>query len=177
MRPFSGAFMGSGLFKPLLAVALGAALVSGSALARAPQPPEPALWQLTAGESKIYLFGSIHMLPRDWAWRTKAIDAAIHASDVFVFETALTQDQIGKMRLFIRDHGRLPKGQALSRMLSPQGLKDFNNALTMTPLDPEQVNAMRPWVALMVLGDYQIQHGPFRSFVEEGVDYTIEQEA
>ena len=36
---------------------------------------------------------------------------------------------------------------------------------------------MRPWLALMVLGDYQIQNGPLRSFAEEGVDYTIEQEA
>ena len=29
----------------------------------------------------------------------------------------------------------------------------------------------------MVLGDYQIQNGPLRSFAEEGVDYTLEQEA
>ena len=57
------------------------------------------------------------------------------------------------MRLFVRDKGKLPRGQQLSRMLSPQGLKDFNRALTLTPLDPASVNAMRPWLALMVLGD------------------------
>ena len=96
---------------------------------------------------------------------------------MFVFETALTPQQIGKMRLFVRDNGTLPRGQRLSRMLSPEGLKDFNKALTMTPLDPASVNTMRPWLALMVLGDYQIQNGPLRSFVEEGVDFTIEQEA
>jgi len=165
------------IFKLFRAVALGTALASAPALARAPRPPEPALWQVSAGESKVYLFGSIHMLPRDWAWRTRAIDAAIRSSDVFVFETALTPQQMGKMRVFVRDNGTLPRGQRLSRMLSPQGLKDLNKALTMTPLDPSSVNTMRPWLALMVLGDYQIQNGPLRSFVEEGVDYTIEQEA
>jgi uncharacterized protein YbaP (TraB family) len=169
--------MRPGCFQPLLAVVIGAVLASGPALARDTRPPEPALWQVSAGQSKVYLFGSIHMLPRDWAWRTKAIDAAIHASDAFVFETALTPQQIGKMRLFIHDHGTLPRGQVLSRMLSPQGLKDFNKALTLTPLDPQSVDAMRPWLALMVLGDYQVQQGPLRSFVEEGVDYTIEREA
>ena len=174
--PDLGAFMRPGFFKPLLAVAFGAVLASGPALARG-RAPEPALWQVTAGPSKVYLFGSIHMLPRNWPWRTKAIDAAIHASDAFVFETALTPEQIGKMRLFVRDKGTLPRDQVLSRMLSPQGLKDFKKALTMTPLDPGSVDAMRPWLALMVLGDYQIQNGPLRSFVEEGVDVTIEQKA
>jgi len=143
----------------------------------APRPPEPALWRVSAGQSTVYLFGSIHMLPRDWAWRTKAIDAAIRSSDVFVFETALTPKEIGKMRLFVRDNGTLPRGQRLSHMLSPRGLKDFDKALTLTTLDPASVNTMRPWLALMVLGDHQIQHGPLRSFAEEGVDFIIEQQA
>ena len=166
--------MRPGLFGPLLVAAV---LASAPAEAAPARPPEPALWELSAGKSKVYLFGSIHMLPRDWPWRTNAIDSAIRASGVFVFETALTQDQMSKMKLFVRDNGRLPRGQVLSRMLSPQGLKDFKSALTMTPLDPESVDTMRPWLALMVLGDYQIQNGPLRSFVEEGVDYMLEQEA
>jgi len=166
--------MRPGLFGPLLVAAV---LASASAEARALRPPEPALWELSAGKSKVYLFGSIHMLPRDWPWRTKAIDSAIRASDIFVFETALTQDQMSKMKLFVRDNGRLPHGQVLSRMLSPKGLKDLKSALIMTPLDPESVDTMRPWLALMVLGDYQIQNGPLRSFVEEGVDYMLEREA
>jgi len=184
MRPDPGAFMRPRFFMPFLAVVLGAVLASGAAQARAgigqpraSAPPEPALWQISAGPSRVYLFGSIHMLPRDWAWRTKAIDAAIRSSDAFVFETALTPKQVGKMRLFVRDNGALPRGENLSRMLSPQGLKDFEKALTLTPLDPASVNAMRPWLALMVLGDYQIQNGPLRSFAEEGVDHRLEQEA
>src|SRR5262245_28585312 len=167
----------SRFFKPLLAVVLGATLASTAVFAREMRPPEPALWQIRTGESTVYLFGSIHMLPRGWPWRTKAIDRAIRSSDEFVFETALTPKQIEKMRLFIRDNGALPRGQQLSHMLSPKGLKDFNKAISMTPLDAASVNAMRPWLALMVLGDYQVQKGRLRGFVEEGVDYTIEQEA
>lgn len=163
--------------KLLLAFSLGFALTSGAASARTDRPPEPALWRVSAGESMVYLFGSIHMLPRDWPWRTKAIDAAIRSSDAFVFETALTPKEMGKMRLFVRDNGTLKRGKVLSHMLSPKGLKDFNKALTLTPLDPETVDTMRPWLALMVLGDYQIQNGPLRSFAEEGVDFIIERHA
>ena len=159
-----------------LFMAFSLVLASGTAAADS-RAPEPALWRVSAGESTVYLFGSIHMLPRDWAWRTKAIDAAIRSSDVFVFETALTQGEMAKMRLFVRDNGTLPRGESLPHKLSPQGLRDFNKALMLTPLDPASVNTMRPWLALMVLGDYQIQNGPLRSFAEEGVDFTIEEEA
>lgn len=165
------------LIGPLFAVAFGAVLASGPAVARDARPPEPALWELSAGKSKVYLFGSIHMLPRDWRWRTEAIDAAIRSSDVFVFEIALTQDQKNKTSLFVQDHGRLPHGQTLSGMLSPGGRKDLELALARTPFDRKAIDTMRPWLALVVLGDYQIQSGPHRSFVEEGVDYTLEQEA
>jgi uncharacterized protein YbaP (TraB family) len=168
--------MRSGLFVPLVAAVLGVALAS-AAEARDARPAEPALWEMSAGKSKVYLFGSIHMLPRDWPWRTKAIDEAIRASNVFVFETAMTQDEKNKMSVFVQDHGKLPHGQKLSRMLSPRGLKDFEKALSRTPLDREMVDTMRPWLALVALGDYQIQNGPQRAFVEEGVDYTVEQEA
>lgn len=178
MRPAKwGRYMGPGFFKPLLVAAFGTVLAAGPAEARAVRPPEPALWEMSAGKSKVYLFGSIHMLPRDWPWRTKAIDAAIRSSNVFVFETAMTQDQKNKMSLFVQDHGRLPHGRMLSRILSPRGLKAFEKALSRTPFDRDAVDTMRPWLALVVLSDYQIQSGPLRSFVEEGVDYTLEQEA
>jgi uncharacterized protein len=166
--------MRPGLFGPLLVAAV---LASAPAEARAARPHEPALWEMSAGNSRVYLFGSIHMLPRDWPWRTKVIDAAILSSSVFVFEVAMTQDENNKMSLFVQDHGKLPRGQALSRMLSPRGLKDFEKALARTPLDRQTVDTMRPWLASVVLADFQIQNGPRRPFTEEGVDYTIEQEA
>jgi uncharacterized protein YbaP (TraB family) len=171
------AFMRSGLFVPLLVAAFGVVLASAPVEARDAARAQPALWEMSAGKSKVYLFGSVHMLPRDWPWRTKAIDQAIRASNIFVFETAMTHDERNKMSLFVQDHGRLPHGQKLSRMLSPRGLKDFEKALDRTPLDRQSVETMRPWLALVALSDYQIKNGPVRSFVEEGVDYTLEQEA
>src|SRR5262245_13889329 len=117
------------------------------------------------------------MLPRDWAARTKATDAAIQSADAFVFETVFTPEQMDRIRLFIRQNGSLPQGLRLSNMLSHDGLNDFNRALMLTPLDPASVNRMRPWLALMVLGDYQVQNGPVRTYVEEGVDHMIEQGA
>jgi uncharacterized protein len=164
-------------FKLLLALALGVAFTLGTASAKPSRAPEPALWELSAGESKVYLFGSIHMLPAGWAWRTKPIETAIAASDRFVFETTMSPATAANMQRFIRTHGLLPQGQSLSRTLTPDGLQTFKRILARTPLDPAAVDSMRPWLALMVLGDYQVRHGPLRAFADEGVDYRLEQQA
>src|SRR5262245_55422928 len=100
MGPRLGAFMGPGLFRPLLGVALLAALVSGAAQARDVRAPEPALWQVTKGPSKVYLLGSIHVLPPGWDWRTKEIDTAIQSSDRFFFEVPMTARSAAKMARF-----------------------------------------------------------------------------
>src|SRR5262245_60434976 len=173
-----GAFAMRGLLRPLLAVALSAALASSAAQARSDRAPEPALWQATDGVSKVCLLGSVHMLPPGWDWRTKPIETAIKSSDRFFFETSLSERSASKMARFASKNGHLPKGRALSSMLSPDGQKTLHKLLEATPLDPESVDAMRPWLALTVLTDYQVQNGPhrLRGFVEEGVDFTLEQE-
>jgi uncharacterized protein YbaP (TraB family) len=53
----------------------------------APQA-RPALWLLADKDTKIYLFGTIHLLPKGLAWRTAKLEAAMAASDSLVLEVA-----------------------------------------------------------------------------------------
>jgi len=161
-------------FKLFLGAILAMTLAAGPAGARG---PEPALWQIKNGESTVYLFGSIHILPRAWEWRTKPIDAAIKSANVFVFEAALTPQSLGSMKVFIRENGTLPRGKHLSKMLSPQGLVDFRALLAMVPIDPDSINVMRPWLALMMLADTRAQTGQSRLSFVEGVDFSLMQHA
>ena len=161
-------------FLTLVSIAFCAALACGPAQARG---PEPALWKIKNGNSTVYLFGSVHALPEYWQWRTKPIDAAVASANVFVFESPLTPQSIGNMRVFLRENGTLPRGKHLSRMLSEQGLADFKTLLSRTPIDPDSVNVMRPWLALMILGSAQIQDGARQMLPGEGVDVTFLQYA
>ena len=47
----------------------------------------PALWQVTDRDTTIYLFGTIHLLPKDYAWRTTTFDKAVAGSQTLVVET------------------------------------------------------------------------------------------
>ena len=63
-----------------------------------PQPvataaPQPALWQVSDQDTTIYLFGTIHLLPKDSKWRTPTLDQAIGRSNDLVVETIIDQSK------------------------------------------------------------------------------------
>ena len=49
----------------------------------------PALWQVSDRDTTVYLFGTIHLLPKDYAWRTATFDKAVAGSQTLVVETII----------------------------------------------------------------------------------------
>jgi uncharacterized protein YbaP (TraB family) len=114
-------------------------------------PAHPALWTVHAPNATAYLLGAIHILPPNVIWHTPKIDAAIGASDTFVFEAPL--DDAGKAAIvdFIRAHGMLPTGTVLPSLLDEQGRKDYRDALALAKVPADRLDKMRPWLAAIVL--------------------------
>jgi uncharacterized protein YbaP (TraB family) len=60
-------------------------------VAAAPAPaaePRPALWLLADEDTRIYLFGTFHILPQGFRWRSPAVEAAAAAADELVLEVS-----------------------------------------------------------------------------------------
>ncbi len=95
--------------KPLVS-ALACALLclsSTTACAKPPAPKpavaaKPAMWTLSDADTTIYLFGTIHVLPKDYAWRTKAFNAAAAKADTLVLEVADLEDQAKTAAVFTK---------------------------------------------------------------------------
>src|SRR3954447_14688818 len=70
---------------------LAGALVAAASLAFLPQAAEakgaPALWSVSDADTTVYLFGTIHLLPDNYTWRTAKIDHAVAGSNELVLET------------------------------------------------------------------------------------------
>ena len=49
----------------------------------------PALWKVSDADTTIYLFGTIHLLPKDLAWQSPRIVGAMRASQALYLETVL----------------------------------------------------------------------------------------
>ncbi|HEU0100027.1 MAG TPA: TraB/GumN family protein [Allosphingosinicella sp.] len=83
--------------------AFAALLLPLAACAGAAQPAKaeakrPALWKLADEDTRIWLFGTIHLLPEGQSWRTPALDSALAGADELVLEVADVDDMMASAR-------------------------------------------------------------------------------
>ena len=72
------------LKRPLAALGIASLALAGVASAKEPAAGRPALWKLADKDTTIYLFGTIHLLPKNYSWRTPAFEQAINGSQALV---------------------------------------------------------------------------------------------
>lgn len=152
--------------RALAAPFVSAVVLFAPAIAFAADPPvveaniqaHPALWTVHADNSTAYLLGSIHLLPPNVLWHTPQIDAAMNASDAFMFEAPIDAGGIAAIAAFVRAHGMLPPGQTLPSLLDDKARRDYQNALALTQVSPDRLAGMRPWLAAIVLETVYMEH-------------------
>jgi len=126
----------------------------------APMEAHPALWTVHGKKGTAYLFGSVHVLPQQVDWHTKAIDAAIAKADVFVFELPVEEDLQAHIQNYVKTRGTLPPDQHLRDMLSPKAREAFDREIAKLPVSASAFDHMRPWLADVTIDvlDIQNQH-------------------
>ena len=76
------------------ALLLSLAACAGAAEPKRAEAKHPALWTLADSDTRIWLFGTIHLLPEGQSWRTQAFDSALSQSDELVLEVAEVDDMM-----------------------------------------------------------------------------------
>lgn len=111
----------------------------------------PALWKVSDRDTTVYLFGTIHALPKGMDWFAGPIATAFAASDELVTEIAgsdATDVQALTARLAL-----LPPGQSLRDGLSPRDRKAFEAALAFNGLPANAYDRFEPWFAAVALSN------------------------
>jgi uncharacterized protein YbaP (TraB family) len=86
---------GTGRMKWLRLLLAGLLPLAGSAVEAKPaKSPRPAMWKVADADTTLYLFGTIHLLPKGQGWRTPAMDSALAGSDELVLEVANIDDMM-----------------------------------------------------------------------------------
>ncbi|ATQ41077.1 TraB/GumN family protein [Caulobacter mirabilis] len=132
--------------------ALLSTVLSLLALASAsPATAEPATWTVKDADSRILLFGSVHVLPPELAWRPKALDDALAQADDLWFETDVGGAGVTESGLLARRHGTRPAGAGLLATLSPAGRARLERVCARLGLAPVALDGLRPWLAEVTL--------------------------
>ncbi|WP_233843266.1 TraB/GumN family protein [Dyella sp. 2HG41-7] len=119
-------------------------LLCGNALAH------PALWQIKSGDSTVYLFGTVHLLPNDANWRFPALNKALDQSGTLYIE--LTDDDQSSMTSLIMQYG-LDTEHPLSTQLSESDNAALSKAAELAglPGGATTLQPMKPWLAALTL--------------------------
>lgn len=138
-----------GMFAGLLAAL---APVPAAALApAAPRPAEPALWVVSDPDTTIYLFGTIHLLPKGIDWQRGKLGEALAKSDELVIETIV--DEKNPMQ-FMTAMNSLAFGSALPPLrerVDEDKRTALDAAVTAGGLPPTAYDRMETWSAAVLL--------------------------
>lgn len=114
-------------------------------------PSGPALWKVADEDTTIYLFGTVHALPRDVDWYRGNVAEALSSSSLLVTEIEMTPETAGTMQQLVMQKGMLPLDQSLRGLLDEEQRATYEGALTKLGLPVEAFDRFEPWYAAMML--------------------------
>jgi uncharacterized protein YbaP (TraB family) len=109
----------------------------------------PAIWKVADKDTTIYLFGTVHALPKDAQWFSGPVERAYKSSNELVTEIP-ENDTAGDAKA-IAARALLPSGQSLREMMTPADRMKFEEALVGLGLPIETMDRFEPWYAAMTL--------------------------
>jgi len=159
------------LQRGLAAIGVSLLLGAGPAAAKAPPPAHPALWAVADADTTVYLFGTIHLLPEKYRWRTPAFDQAVDGSQQLVVETIVDEKNPQKMMSALA-------GLAFSKGLPPIATRvpeakrpALEAAITKSGIPRPLFDQMDTWAAAFMLLGNQFKDLGLKG--EEGVERVL----
>lgn len=118
-----------------------------------PAPPPgggPALWHIEGRGIDGWLFGTIHVLPKNVQWRTAPISDAIGKADRLVLESAEIQDQARTLALFEK-MGRSPGLPPLEARVPGEDRAALDKIAADGSTSAQALSSYESWAAAMLL--------------------------
>ncbi|MEY4671040.1 MAG: hypothetical protein RLZZ415_919 [Pseudomonadota bacterium] len=120
-----------------------------------PFDARPAMWKVSDADTSIYLFGTIHLLPRGLNWFHGALAEAFGSADELVTEIP-DVDQAESQSVLLK-RGILPAGQSLRDQMSASERAKFEQTLAGFGLPAAAFDRFKPWYAAVVLATLPLQ--------------------
>ena len=136
-------------------------------------PLKPALWLVSDADTRIYLFGTIHVLAPGVNWFDGQIARAFAGSDALVTEVAEVGGLDATQKLLAG--AQLPPGQTLRGKLSPADRAALEAAVAKAGLPVAAIDRLKPWYAAVVLSSMPLIKAGYR--LDQGVEMQLARRA
>ena len=141
---------------PLAMLAASPALADNHAATETAAAPAttgtgPALWKVADEDTTIYLFGTVHVLPKELEWYDATIATALNGSDMIVTEIKMDKASEADLQQLSMKLGLLPPGTTLRSLLTPEQTTTYEAGLAKLGAPPEAFDPVKPWLAGLTL--------------------------
>lgn len=136
--------------------------------------PNPAIWKLADEDTTIYMFGTIHILPPGFEWRSERFNRIVKDVDQLVLETS-DDDSAGDVAAMVPLMMKsMFTRKPTSKQLSPSNGKKWLKIGRMTGVSPAEFDRMPLIVSMLGVGlSMSMQDG---SKSEYGVETVLSAE-
>lgn len=137
--------------------ALGLVTVAASGTPALARQNAPALWEVKDKDTTVYLFGTIHLLPKDQSWRTVKFEKAVQNSQGLILETLIdtaNPQQLAGIMAALGFSSGLPP---IADRVSPDKRPQLEAAIAKTQVPRAMFDRMETWAASFTLLGVQFQ--------------------
>jgi uncharacterized protein YbaP (TraB family) len=164
--------MKNSLVRRLLGALGFAFLLTGApAPAKVPAAAHPALWAVTDSDTTIYLFGTIHLLPEHYQWRTPKFDKAVEGSQQLVVETIVDEKNPQKIMGVLASIGFARGLPPLADRLPQDKRPALEAAIAKSGVPRPYFDQMKTWTAAFLLLGNQFRDMGLKG--QEGVEAVL----
>ena len=128
-----------------------AATLAFHAAPSAAAPAHPALWAVADADTTIYLFGTIHLLPQNYKWRSPRFDQAVDSSDQLIVETIIDDKDPTKIMGALSSLAFSPGLPPLADRVPPAKRAALVDAVKKSGFPPQALDRMETWAAAFIL--------------------------
>lgn len=111
----------------------------------------PALWKVADEDTTVYLFGTVHVLPKEIQWYDATIATALEGSDMIVTEIKMDKASEAELQQLSMSLGLLPSGTTLRSLLTPEQTTTYEAGLAKLGAPPQAFDPLKPWLAGLTL--------------------------
>jgi uncharacterized protein YbaP (TraB family) len=133
----------------------------------------PALWKVEKDRMSAFVFGTIHVLPKDVLWKTTVMRAAVASSDRLVLEADGLDDAARSRAIFDR-FGRSTGLPPITSRVSAAQRPVLQALIARGGLRETTLSAYDSWAAAMVLAT--VMQGDLKLSGEQGVEPALIEE-
>jgi uncharacterized protein YbaP (TraB family) len=143
--------------------------------------PRPAMWRLSDADTSITIFGTFHILPEGFRWRTPLFDQVVAEVDEVVFESRDDEEanageaaESAEELRFLELKMRYRPSQPLSERISERNRPKLKRMLQLAGIEAAMVDYAPPLITMFAIADATAEaEGSLRDF---GVETVIEAE-